>query len=213
MPSQEPQSLGDIIDITSQEPTQHHGNQNADQPNKDQPETAQDVSEKDKDNAEASSAESSAQNPPSSSKECAIKRFWSEQVSVVVEFETCRDHLEVLRFLKAIERTFLGYLRTSVATAVLGTVVAQLFALQASDTGFGYTAVGKPLATLCYSFSICIASLGAFRAWRLQRAMFAGKALAGGFELTTLALGFLAVRYPDMIEQIQSPASARTLFY
>ncbi|KAK1690184.1 hypothetical protein BDP55DRAFT_341333 [Colletotrichum godetiae] len=179
MPSQEPQSSGDTIYITSQEPTQYHEKQNDDQANQSQPETARDVSEKDKDDTEASSAESSAQNPPSSGKECAIKRFWSEQVSVVVEFETCRDHL--------------GYLRTSVATAVLGTVVAQLFALQASGTGLGYTAVGKPLATLCYSFSICIVSLGAFRAWRLQRAMFAGKALAGGFELTTLALGFLAL--------------------
>ncbi|KAK1510980.1 hypothetical protein CTAM01_01553 [Colletotrichum tamarilloi] len=184
MPSQEPRSSENISAITSQGPTRYHERRNDDEPNQHRLETALNATGKDKGSTEASSAESSVQNPPSSSKECVIKRFWSKQVSVVVEFETCRDHL-------AIERTFLGYLRTSLATAVLGTVVAQLFALQASDTGFGYTAVGKPLATLCYSFSICIVLLGAFRAWRLQHAMFAGKALAGGFELTTLALGFL----------------------
>ncbi|KAG7044780.1 hypothetical protein JMJ77_0004241 [Colletotrichum scovillei] len=184
MLSQEPRSSENISAITPQEPTRYQERRNDDEPNQDRLETARNVTKKDEGNTEASSAESSVQNPPSSSKECIIKRFWSKQVSVVVEFETCRDHL-------AIERTFLGYLRTSLATAVLGTVVAQLFALQASDTGFGYTAVGKPLATLCYSFSICIVLLGAFRAWRLQHAMFAGKALAGGFELTTLALGFL----------------------
>ncbi|KAK1731965.1 uncharacterized protein BDZ83DRAFT_11142 [Colletotrichum acutatum] len=194
MPSQESRSSEDISDTISQEPMQCHEKRNDDDANQDRPETARNVSEKDKDNTEASSAESSAQNPPSSSEEWLIKRFWGKQVSVVVEFETCRDHL-------AIERTFLGYLRTSLATAVLGTMVAQLFALQALDTGFGYTAVGKPLATLCYSFSICIVLLGAFRAWRLQHAMFAGKALAGGFELTTLALGFLIVCCSDTITQ------------
>lgn len=93
MPSQEPHSSEDISDITSQEPTQCNEKRNDDESDQDRPETARNVSGKDQDNTEASSAESSAQNPPSSSKECVIKRFWGRQISVVVEFETCRDHL------------------------------------------------------------------------------------------------------------------------
>ncbi|KAK7459913.1 hypothetical protein CaCOL14_009131 [Colletotrichum acutatum] len=93
MPSQESRSSEDISDTISQEPMQCHEKRNDDDANQDRPETARNVSEKDKDNTEASSAESSAQNPPSSSEEWLIKRFWGKQVSVVVEFETCRDHL------------------------------------------------------------------------------------------------------------------------
>ncbi|EXF78790.1 hypothetical protein CFIO01_01629 [Colletotrichum fioriniae PJ7] len=93
MPSQEPHSSEDISDITSQEPTQCNEKRNDDESDQDRPETARNVSGKDQDNTEASSAGSSAQNPPSSSKECVIKRFWGRQISVVVEFETCRDHL------------------------------------------------------------------------------------------------------------------------
>ncbi|WQF87379.1 hypothetical protein CDEST_12393 [Colletotrichum destructivum] len=92
-----------------------------------------------------------------------------------------------------LERTFLGYLRTGVVTAILGTVVAQLLALQPPDSGFGYTMVGKPLATVCYCFSMCITLLGACRVWRIQHAMFLGKTLSGGFEIMTIAVGFLAL--------------------
>ncbi|KAL0935172.1 uncharacterized protein CTRU02_209763 [Colletotrichum truncatum] len=93
----------------------------------------------------------------------------------------------------ALERTFLAYLRTGVVTAILGTIVAQLFALQQSDSGFGYTMVGKPLASVCYGLSMCTTLLGACRVWRLQHAMLRGKAIAGGFEVMSLALGFLAL--------------------
>ncbi|KAI3537395.1 hypothetical protein CSPX01_10186 [Colletotrichum filicis] len=93
MPSQEPRSSENISAITSQGPTRYHERRNDDEPNQHRLETALNVTGKDKGSTEASSAESSVQNPPSSSKECVIKRFWSKQVSVVVEFETCRDHL------------------------------------------------------------------------------------------------------------------------
>ncbi|KAK1972201.1 hypothetical protein LY78DRAFT_425838 [Colletotrichum sublineola] len=92
---------------------------------------------------------------------------------------------------QALERTFLGYLRTGIATATLGTVVAQLFAMQPPDSGFGYTAIGKPLATACYCFAMCITLLGALRVWRLQHALLLGKTLSGGFEIMTIAAGCL----------------------
>ncbi|KAK1475120.1 hypothetical protein CCUS01_16941 [Colletotrichum cuscutae] len=93
MPSQELRSSENISAITSQGPTRYHERRNDDEPNQHRLETALNVTGKDKGSTEASSAESSVQNPPSSSKECVIKRFWSKQFSVVVEFETCRDHL------------------------------------------------------------------------------------------------------------------------
>ncbi|KAJ0158990.1 hypothetical protein CTA2_10515, partial [Colletotrichum tanaceti] len=135
----------------------------------------------------ASAAALPAQGPIIvSGKPWAIQRFWAEHVSVVVDFETCRDHL-------ALERTFLGYLRTGAVTAIMGTVMAQLFALQPPDSGFGYTMVGKPLATVCYCFSMFITLLGACRVWSIQHAMFLGKTLSGGFEIMTIAVGFLAL--------------------
>ncbi|KAF5518817.1 hypothetical protein CGCA056_v009764 [Colletotrichum aenigma] len=140
--------------------------------------------EKQEDNSSALG--SSAHEPISPKKQSFVRRFWSEQISVVVDFDSCRDHL-------ALERTFLAYLRTGVATAILGTIVAQLFALQQADLGFGYAMLGKPLATVCYGLSICTTLLGACRAWRLQKAMLRGKAIAGGFEVTSLAVGFLAL--------------------
>jgi len=48
-----------------------------------------------------------------------IRVFWRRQISITVPHSTCRDHL-------ALERTFLGYLRTSLALSMLGIVVAQL---------------------------------------------------------------------------------------
>ncbi|KAF4879114.1 hypothetical protein CGCSCA1_v002019 [Colletotrichum siamense] len=140
----------------------------------------------DDDTTQSSALGSSAHEPISPKKQSFVRRFWSEQISVVVDFDSCRDHL-------ALERTFLAYLRTGVATAILGTIVAQLFALQQADSGFGYAMLGKPLATVCYGLSICTTLLGACRAWRLQKAMLRGKAIAGGFEVTSLAVGFLAL--------------------
>ncbi|KAF6831239.1 hypothetical protein CMUS01_07431 [Colletotrichum musicola] len=53
--------------------------------------------------------------------------------------------------------------------------------------------LGRPLATVCYVFSICITLLGACRTWRLQRAMLRGKTISGGFEIMSLALGLLSL--------------------
>jgi hypothetical protein len=78
-------------------------------------------------------------------------------------------------------------------SAIVGTLVAQLFVLEEGDSGFGYLAVGRPLASLCLVFSICTVVLGAFRAWRHQDAMIRGKALSGGFEIVSLGIICLVV--------------------
>ncbi|KAM5355100.1 hypothetical protein ACJ41O_001746 [Fusarium nematophilum] len=107
--------------------------------------------------------------------------FWATYVSCEVDFSEARDHL-------ANERTFLGYLRTSVMMSMVGTLVLQLFTLNHHGAGFGYTLVGKPLATTCYAFSAGTVILGAVRSWRHQDSMLRGMALAGGFEVHVLGI-------------------------
>ncbi|UZP40607.1 hypothetical protein NXS19_008423 [Fusarium pseudograminearum] len=114
----------------------------------------------------------------------SLGRFWKDYVSCEVDLSASRDHL-------ANERTFLGYLRTSVMMSMVGTMVAQLFTL--SHEGhhaktFGYFITGKPLALTCYGFSIGTILLGAVRTWRHQRIMMSGKALVGGFEIHVLGI-------------------------
>ncbi|KAF7544291.1 hypothetical protein G7Z17_g10063 [Cylindrodendrum hubeiense] len=79
---------------------------------------------------------------------------WGSHVSCEVEFASARDHL-------AVERTFLGYLRTSVMMSMLGTALAQLSVIADDGPGFGYTLAGKPLASACFAFSIATILLGA----------------------------------------------------
>jgi len=96
--------------------------------------------------------------------------------------------------LTALERTFLAYLRTSVMMATLGVLIAQLFTIQSSDPGFGYHALGQPMATVCLSSSIIILLLGCLRFWRWQAALVRGKSLCGGPEIVIVAVGLLLVR-------------------
>ncbi|KAF8865402.1 hypothetical protein BDZ45DRAFT_580536 [Acephala macrosclerotiorum] len=62
-----------------------------------------------------------AKKPSNLLEQCiyAVKRAWGHQISIIVDHDTCRDHL-------ALERTFLGYLRTSLALSMIGITVAQL---------------------------------------------------------------------------------------
>lgn len=100
---------------------------------------------------------------------------------------------DVLSAPKAVERTFLAYLRTSIMLANIGALIAQLFALRQTDAGFGYSRVAEPLSTACFACALVTIIVGATRAWRHQNALVHGKALAGGFELATVGLGYLAV--------------------
>jgi uncharacterized membrane protein YidH (DUF202 family) len=97
---------------------------------------------------------------------------------------------------EALERTFLGYLRTSLALSMIGVTVAQLFRLQhtpSPNTIFGFYVLGKPLACICQGSAIYSLLLGAYRSWRHQHAMVRGKAIAGGLEVFLLGVGVLAV--------------------
>ncbi|KAF2682535.1 hypothetical protein K458DRAFT_444171 [Lentithecium fluviatile CBS 122367] len=113
-----------------------------------------------------------------------VVKFWTTQVSITIEDGDPRDYL-------ALERTFLAYLRTSLALAMTGIVVAQLFRLQHSinpNPELGFFVIGVPLAAVFIGSGMVILLIGAFRFWRQQQAMIRGKVYAGGWELSGIML-------------------------
>jgi uncharacterized membrane protein YidH (DUF202 family) len=108
-----------------------------------------------------------------------LVRQWEKHIHVKVPVEKRRDHL-------ALERTYLGYMRTSLALSMVGVIIAQLFRLQASalpDGRVGYFVLGVPLAACFICGSIVVVVLGALRFWRQQTAMVRGKVWVGGWEV------------------------------
>ncbi|CZT19489.1 uncharacterized protein RCC_05340 [Ramularia collo-cygni] len=117
-----------------------------------------------------------------------LRKWWRENVRLSVPSVDCRDHY-------ANERTFLGYLRTSVALSMLGVLVAQLYRLQHSatpDPTFGYFALGKPLSAILQCAALGTVLLGGIRFWRQQSAMARGKVYACGFEMLII-MGFVGL--------------------
>ncbi|KIW42652.1 uncharacterized protein PV06_06180 [Exophiala oligosperma] len=109
-------------------------------------------------------------------------RWWRRHISLGVPHVKCRDHL-------ANERTFLGYLRTGQAFAMLGVIIAQVMRLQHSitpDPVLGYFAVSVPLSSACHASAIAVSLLGAIRFFRYQKEMARGYAVCGGWEIKTV---------------------------
>ncbi|KAF2736609.1 hypothetical protein EJ04DRAFT_489485 [Polyplosphaeria fusca] len=106
-----------------------------------------------------------------------VARFWTTHISLTIDEGSHRDHL-------ALERTFLGYLRTSLAFAMSGVIIAQLFRLQHSispSPSIGFFVLGIPLAATFIAFGALVLLFGAFRFWLQQNAMVRGKIYAGGW--------------------------------
>ncbi|QSZ37464.1 hypothetical protein DSL72_008562 [Monilinia vaccinii-corymbosi] len=141
----------------------------------------------------------------------SISKFWRRQVSVTVDHAACRDHLDCLYWSAEIqgrtagysaavrislERTFLAYLRTSLTFSMLGVLIAQLFRVQHAPKPnhlIGFYVLGKPLACLCQGAAIATLLIGVVRSWRHQNAIVRGKALAGGFDVIILGVGFFCI--------------------
>ncbi|KAK1072828.1 hypothetical protein LTR74_002343 [Friedmanniomyces endolithicus] len=117
-----------------------------------------------------------------------VGRLWRHHIRLSVPHVDCRDHL-------ANERTFLGYLRTSLALSMLGITVAQLYRLQHSavpDAKLGYFILSKPIAGLFQCSAITVVIVGSVRFYRQQHAMSVGKVHVGGWEiLSIMGLVFL----------------------
>lgn len=112
-------------------------------------------------------------------REARLSHFWREKVSLLVEPRARRDHL-------ANERTFLSWLRTSLALSMTGIFTTQLFILQSPRLPYmnlGFFVLGVPLGSLCQAAALVNSFIGAYRFWRLQNAMVSGKACAGGWEI------------------------------
>ena len=104
----------------------------------------------------------------------------------------------LLLSLVALERTFLGYMRTSLALSMLAVLVAQLFRLQHTvnpSKTLGYFVIGTPLACVCIVAAIIVLLLGAYRFWRQQNAMLRGKVHAGGWEIFVVSVTVFLVCY------------------
>ncbi|MCJ1477573.1 hypothetical protein MMC13_006246 [Lambiella insularis] len=120
----------------------------------------------------------------------SLKTFWRRQIAITVHHEDSRDHF-------ALERTYLGYMRTSLAFAILGISMAQLFRLQNQETTnptFGPFDLAIPVASVCIGCAMVITVLGSWRFWRQQNALARGKIHAGGWEINSIAVfGLLTV--------------------
>jgi uncharacterized membrane protein YidH (DUF202 family) len=98
----------------------------------------------------------------------------------------------------ALERTFMGYLRTSLALSMTGVTIAQLFRLQHSynpEKDIGFFVTGIPLAACFIMAAIIVLSLGAIRFWRQQRAIVRGNVIAGGWEINVIMMGSILVSW------------------
>ena len=95
----------------------------------------------------------------------------------------------LLPFPPALERTFLGYLRTSTALTIVAVIIAQLFRLQHTEQPnktIGFFVLGIPLSAVCIGGSILVIALGAYRFWRQQNAMLRVKMHAGGWDINAV---------------------------
>ena len=108
-----------------------------------------------------------------------ITHWWSHNVSLVLDHDTHGPSRGDPRDYLALERTYLGWFRTSVAVGSFGVVVAQLFILKALDPG-----KGKILGALLSGGAIVTSLLGCTRYFRQQRLLTQHKTLAGGWHVT-----------------------------
>ncbi|KAI7152888.1 hypothetical protein KC349_g8711 [Hortaea werneckii] len=111
-----------------------------------------------------------------------LKKLWRHQISLSVPHADCRDHL-------ANERTYLGYLRTSLALSMVGVAIAQLYRLKHSPSPnpvYGYYVLGKPVACVFHASALGVILVGAVRFFRQQSAMSIGKVHARGWEVLVI---------------------------
>lgn len=119
----------------------------------------------------------------------SLQSLWKRQIAPSVTFSSCRDHL-------ALERTYLSYLRTSLALSFTAIIIAQLFRIQHSfspDRNLGFFVLGVPLAAVCTAAAIVVSLIGFFRFWRQQNALLRGKVRVGGWELILIGILYFLV--------------------
>lgn len=101
-----------------------------------------------------------------------LQIWWSQTIRLTLA-HGAPPGVDVRDYL-ALERTFLGWFRTSAALISLGVVTTQLFVLKDVDP-----TRGKILGTVMACGGIVVVSLGCVRYFRQQRLLMQGKALSG----------------------------------
>ena len=147
-----------------------------------------------------------------------VRHFWATRVDVVVDIRAARDHLgeprnlsiycplsrraliNLARVSAALERTFLGYLRTAAILSMTGVLIAQILILSPppasapTPRGFGAHSIGKPLATAFLALAMATVLLGAGRAYGQQRGLVEDRmAMAGGAVLVGVGTAVFVV--------------------
>ncbi|KAF2675493.1 hypothetical protein BT63DRAFT_475097 [Microthyrium microscopicum] len=126
-------------------------------------------------------------------------RQWERHVHLKVPAEQRRDHL-------ALERTYLAYLRTSLALANTAVVAAQLLKLNSTSGEAGSMFGGESLAAGFVAGAIVVVLVGYLRFWRQQKAMSLGKVWAGGWELWIVGGSFVALTIAMIVIFILQPS-------
>ena len=99
-------------------------------------------------------------------------------------------------FLPALERTFRGHLRTSLALAFVSAIISQSYTLSpipSAPNRPNSLRPGKLLSGLFISWAMVVVLIGAFRFLRVQRFLLKGKIVAGGWDLVTEGAGIASV--------------------
>ena len=128
-----------------------------------------------------------------------LQRWWSINISLVLDHDHYGSSGDDPRDYLALERTFLGWVRTSTALISLGVITTQLFILRGLDP-----TKGKIFGTTIAFASICISLLGCIRYFRLQILLARGKTLSAGWHpillLALLSLIMLSLFVVILIE-------------
>jgi uncharacterized membrane protein YidH (DUF202 family) len=133
-----------------------------------------------------------------SGRKALLKELWTEGFSFLVDQRASRDHL-------ANERTFLAWLRTSLALSMTGIFTTQSFVVQSDnrDMALSLFVLGIPLSSVCQAAALVNVIAGAFRFWRHQSAMTKGKACSGGWEVLLVAGMITLVRAIQLHDPIR----------
>lgn len=107
-----------------------------------------------------------------------LGRWWSQNISLTLEHNNHGPSGGDPRDYLALERTYLGWFRTSTALVSFGVVNAQLFILRNLDPTKGRI-FGATLAL----GGICISLVGCARYFRQQNLLVQGKTLSGGWHV------------------------------
>lgn len=101
-----------------------------------------------------------------------------------------------LTVIAALERTFLGHIRTSLALAFVSVIISQSYTLSPTlptPDKFGILRAGKSLSSLFIMWAMVVALVGAVRTFRIQSLLLQGRTVAGGWDLVVEGAGIAVV--------------------